>query len=121
MDTSRLISVIMHSKMLHNTVVPHHKITFAPLQAHVGGPVAFNCKANDGTIDSATTLYFSATVSNVNDTPTFAYNANANVSGWSGAGTSGTPYTFTVAEDSSNGEVSFTIADEDGQATALIN
>ena len=55
-----------------------------------------------------------------NHTPTIAYDANANVANFSGFGTSGDPYTFDVTNNSSNGEVSFTITDFNDQTDGLI-
>jgi hypothetical protein len=66
------------------------------------------------------TITFDLQAAAVNHIPTFAYDTNANVANFAGYGISGDAYTMDVAQSTSNGEVSFTITDEDGQSSALI-
>jgi len=56
----------------------------------------------------------------INHAPTFHYDNHLNVTDFTGLGTETDPYAFTLVINSTNGQVSFRITDEDGQATALI-
>jgi len=89
------------------------RITFSPTSSDT---VSFDCHANDGTIYSFTSVYFSVTI---NDPPTFSYTSQQNLSNWSGAGTEGSPYTFITKIAKHDARMNFNVTDAQGDSTTL--